>query len=44
MPWLNATHAYMEPTGRRIVLEEAYDTSQCCWRVRDTVLIKGVTP
>jgi hypothetical protein len=44
MPWANAQHAYMRVDTRRIVLEEAWDTDACCWRCRDTILIKGLTP
>jgi uncharacterized protein (UPF0548 family) len=44
MPWANAQHAYMRVDTRRVVLEEAWDTDACCWRCRDTILIKGLTP
>jgi hypothetical protein len=44
MPWANAQHAYMRVDTRRIVVEEAWDTDTCCWRCRDTILIKGIAP
>ncbi|MBN1772816.1 MAG: hypothetical protein JXB32_16215 [Deltaproteobacteria bacterium] len=44
MPWENALHAWVRVDTRRVVLEEAWDTEECCWRCRDTVLIKGRTP
>lgn len=43
MPYENTTHGYYEPEKRRIILEEAWDTNQCCWSVKDTVLILGVS-
>ncbi|GEM_PF-1465689 len=42
MPFENTQHAYYEPTKRRIVLEEGWDTTECCWSVKNTVLILGV--
>ncbi len=39
MPYENAQHGYYEPIKRRIILEEAWDTNECCWSVKDTVLI-----
>ena len=42
MPYENSTHAYYEPEMRRIILEEAWDTPDCCWSVKDTVLILGI--
>jgi hypothetical protein len=44
MPWVNGQHAYIRVDTRRIVLEEAWDTDGCCWRCRDTILIKGIAP
>ena len=41
MPYLNMTHAYFELTDRRIIIEEDWDTDECCWRVRDTIYMKG---
>ncbi|NMC69353.1 MAG: hypothetical protein GYA57_04695 [Myxococcales bacterium] len=44
MPWANAQHAWIRVDTRRVVLDEAWDTEECCWRTRDTILIKGRTP
>ncbi|MBN1944245.1 MAG: hypothetical protein JW797_01160 [Bradymonadales bacterium] len=43
MPFTNAEHAYIEPTERKIIFaEESWDTTVCCWRIKDVVLIQGV--
>lgn len=42
MPYQNTTHGYYEPEKRRIIMEEAWDTLECCWSVKDTVLILGI--
>jgi len=42
MPFENTTHGYYEPVKRRIILEEAWDTADCCWSVKNTVLILGI--
>lgn len=43
MPYENAQHAYVNLTTRRVMFaEEQWDTTGCCWRVRDTVLIIGI--
>jgi hypothetical protein len=43
MPFANLEHAYIRPDGRRIIIEKEWDTDVCCWRVKDTVLIHGLT-
>jgi len=43
MPFANVEHAWYEPVKRRIILEEQWDTNVCCWSVKNTVLILGVT-
>lgn len=42
MPYVNTTHAWINPADRRVIAEEAWDTTECCWRVRDTVLLIGI--
>ena len=42
MPYENATHTYMKPDNRAIVAEEAWDTQECCWRVKDVIVLQGV--
>ena len=44
MPWENVTHTYMVPGTRAIVSEEAWDTEECCWRVKDVIVLQGVAP
>ena len=44
MPFANTEHAWYEPVKRRIILEEDWDTDVCCWSVKNTVLILGVSP
>jgi hypothetical protein len=44
MPFANTEHTWYEPVKRRIILEEEWDTDVCCWSVKNTVLILGVTP
>lgn len=42
VPYANIEHAYIKPETRNIILDEAYDTpSECCWRVKDTVVIRA---
>ena len=41
-PFENMGHGYYEPTKRRIVFEEEWDTPVCCWSVKNTVLILGI--
>ncbi len=42
MPYENMTHAYIEPTEKKLIIEEDWDTLECCWRVRDIVVFKGI--
>lgn len=42
MPYANTQHGYYEPVKRRIILEEGWDTTECCWSVKETVLILGL--
>jgi hypothetical protein len=43
MPYANLTHAYIHPTSRDIMIEEAYDTpTECCWRVKETFVIRAM--
>ncbi len=44
MPWENAQHAWVRVDTRRVVIEEGWNTEECCWRARDTILIKGRAP
>ena len=44
MPYENATKSYIRPDTRRILTQEAWDTDKCCWRTRDTILIRGLIP
>lgn len=43
MPYENSTHSYIQSDTRRVLTEEDWDTDECCWRVRDTVLILGIS-
>jgi hypothetical protein len=43
MPYEHATHTWFQPDIRRIIPTKDWDTDQCCWSVRDTVLITGLT-
>ncbi|MFW5878832.1 MAG: hypothetical protein ACOCVR_03350 [Myxococcota bacterium] len=42
MAYENAEHAYVRPDTRRVLLDEEWDTDECCWRVSDTVLVLGI--
>jgi len=45
MPYLNLQHAYIHPTTRDVMIEEEYDTpAECCWRVKETFVIRAATP
>ncbi len=41
MPYENTTHAWINPADRRVIAAEEWDTEECCWRVRNTVLLLG---
>lgn len=41
MPYENTTHAWINPADRRVIAAEEWDTDECCWRVRNTVLLLG---
>jgi len=43
MPYENTLHTWINPETRRITFaEEEWDTEECCWRIKDTILIKGI--
>lgn len=43
MPYENTMHTWINPETRRITFaEEEWDTEECCWRIKDTILIKGI--
>jgi hypothetical protein len=41
IPYINMTHAYFNPAEKRLLFEEAWDTSECCWSTKDTVVLFG---
>lgn len=44
MPYSHLEHTWLQVANRRVVPEEGWDTSLCCWSVKDTVLILGLVP
>lgn len=44
MPYSHLEHTWLQVANRRVVPEEGWDTSMCCWSVKDTVLILGLVP
>ncbi|HOF00616.1 MAG TPA: hypothetical protein PK385_07785 [Spirochaetota bacterium] len=43
MPYINMEHAYLKLSDSRITFaDESYDTTACCWRIKNTVYIKGI--
>jgi hypothetical protein len=45
VPYENLTHAYIHPTSRDILFEEEWETpTECCWRVKETFVIRALVP
>jgi hypothetical protein len=43
VPYENLTHAYVNPTTRDVLFEEEWETpSECCWRVKETFVIRAL--
>jgi len=43
MPYINMERAYLKLSDSRISFaDESYDTTACCWRIKNTVFIKGI--
>lgn len=44
VPYENMTHAYIKPENRNVIFEEEWENpTECCWRVKETIIVRALT-
>jgi hypothetical protein len=41
MPYENMSHTYLEPTSKKLIVEESWDQVDGVWRTKNLIIIKG---